>query len=157
MNRQGIKNPKTHILWVKSSCNLSIYSSASLFSGLSHILPQVPASRNLLLPAAMSAAHLQQLLAQIYATPMTPDASPSAPSVTSSNATPPRNLTPVTAESSRLCEVQDGPSLAPLHPETSLNVLAEAAAASPRSESTTHQGFCAGSEIIERISLKKAK
>ena len=69
---------------------------------LPHLLPQMATSAGLLMPAAAAmcnsfipAAHLQHFLAQAaYPTPMTPDSSPSAPSVSSSNPTPPRNVSP---------------------------------------------------------------
>ena len=74
-----------------------------LFSGLPHLLPQMATPSGLLMPATAAAmcntfipaAHLQHILAQAYPAPMTPESSPSAPSVSSSNPTPPRNVTPV--------------------------------------------------------------
>ena len=72
-------------------------------------------SAGLLMPAAAAmcnsfipAAHLQHFLAQAaYPTPMTPDSSPSAPSVSSSNPTPPRNVTPVNQDQKPLIMVTE--------------------------------------------------
>ena len=86
--------------------NLFSYTFLSL-SGLPQLVPQMATSGGLLMPASaavmcntfMPTAHLQHLFGQIYPAPMTPDSSPSAPSVSSSNPTPPRNVTPITEPS----------------------------------------------------------
>ena len=86
-------------------------------SGFQHLLPQMATSAGLLMPAAAAmcnsfipAAHLQHFLAQAAyptPTPMTPDSSPSAPSVSSSNPSPPRNVTPVNQDQKPLIVVTE--------------------------------------------------
>ena len=94
---------------------ISILKLLCFVTALPQLLPQMTTSAGLLMPAAAAmcnsfipAAHLQHFLAQAaYPTPMTPDSSPSAPSVSSSNPTPPRNVTPVNHDQKPLIVVTE--------------------------------------------------